>query len=509
MLFSVLLYRVYPYPVVFPDTNEYFIQGKDFFHPQNLLIDHARTPLFSLLLYAAYRTSHPSGLLFWFHAVLFCGNILLAYRLGHTLWKNTATAFVSTLLLLGAEVHFMKTFFFSTIALTDALCANLLFASTLFLAEGVIKKNVRTVLLACGIAGLANITRPLGLALIPFLLIAVMPLLLKQRRALLPCLLSLLVLIGPQTAWKIRNIISYNTVISNPYAPLHLVSHPLLFMKEDDNAFADPQVNRDFHTAIQTLTLPPAYNAPAPFRLEKNSYWGIVQAFFASQTPLYRDKGESVLTERDYYVIQTSHVTLGVSKRLILQHPFLYMKQVAHHYAELFDTRSIDDFIQQNFEKDPHPKYALMISINKYLNARLLHSSFWNTDWPNPLAANILEAITSPGRNFMARPLNISIVLFPHVLFLMGLFLCRKSRKTSLGATDAHLGLFMMIVFSVISLHYLTVALLTSLHDRRYALPSSMLLHLLWITGIVMIAVRIIHFFTDDEKDEWYTQTLS
>jgi len=517
VFFCMLVYRVYPYTILFPDTYSYYLIGKNLFHPQQIVIDHSRVPLYGAILYFTSLSQHTSALLYWFHALLFCGNVLLAYRIGRLVWNNTRLACVLALLLLLTEVRSMSTLFFSAVALTESLCAHLLFSSTLLLVEGIIRRKRSFIVAACVIASLSTAVRPMIFTLIPLILTVVFPLIRKGRKPWISTILLLLLLIAPEAGWKIRNALAYNTFQSHPFTGLHFLVHGMSLMEDDDNLFNDTQKDAVLRKGIADLALPPPYDAPSPYSHDPHSYWGVVIGFLGSQTPYYKEHRSEIWDETGLYSFQLSDNARKLGLRLITKHPIKYAYNVAAHYLHLFDLSSIEKIAYQEFSRDPRAHYLSAFTWEK--TNTLLYPEFLempipvNPAWSDSAALRILTALVFTGKSDQTQPLNPLTVAFPHALFLAALWYWYRHRKgTQHAETSSREVTLLIIVFPVIALYHFTTAAVTNLYDTRYALPVLMLYHFYCLAGVLMIARHINSLRLEHKKhdnDDWYTQTLN
>lgn len=517
VFFCMLVYRVYPHIILFSDSHGYYLLGKYLLHPQSIVLDHSRAPLYSAILYGAALMPHTSAILYWFHALLFCGNILLAYRIGQLVWRNTRFACAFTIMLLLIEVRSMTTLFYSTLALSDSLCAHLLFSSSLILAEGVIRGKRSLIAIACAVAGLSGAVRPVVFALIPFVIFVLLPLFKKGKKSWASSFLMLLLLIAPQAAWKIRNVLAYDAFWPNPFTGLHLTVHALPLMEDDDSPFGDPEKDAVFRKALTELSLPPEYSAPSPYSHDPNSYWGVVIGFLGSQSTYYQQDPSRVWDKTGTYSFQISENAQTMALRLIRRHPLNYARNVAMNYIRLFDVNSIEKIPYQEFSTDANSHYRQAFALTP--SNVLLYPEFLdmpipaNPIWSDPAAARLLNAFVFTAMPEKSKRPNILTVAFPHMLFLAALWKWMRNRQNmKMTDTASRETLLLIVIFPVIALYHFTTAAITNMHDTRYAVPVLMLHHLFCLAGILIIIrrlneIRIAH--SKHDNDDWYTQTFA
>ena len=487
ILVCMVLWRVYPYGFIYPDSAGYLSSTLEFHLWEPGFYEAERTPLVGIVFWMALHSRESTVWVYWFNALCFSLTITLVCRLGMLLWKDIRAGIALGLSALAAEVWAMNVLMAQTAVLSDPMYINALLMGSLLSLCGIIGGTKTERVAGALLLGVASLIRPLLVPLLlwsPFFAIA-------YRRTWKTSALLLALLLLPTLLWSARNQIVYRSFAPSGLVGVHIMTHIQTLIRPEDRVFDDPTVNRDFHETIRTLKLPPGHEAADPMGSPQGSLSNAMLAFYTSLTPRFIAKhGQVMPGDESQLVFEMSRISTAVAWKVIRLHPLAYLAQVWEEYQHYYDGKGLVPIITV-FSEAPQLAYRTLFTENNaeknptFLRFYPPHGTrnAYETDM---FALRLLRArsIRDPLDRIYGRFLR-QISLAANLAGLTGLLLLmfpgrlRKILPPSLEPRSV--GLVLLMLFLNTALHYLLQSAVSHLADLRYALTGKTSLHLLLI----------------------------
>lgn len=459
----VIVALCFPYGVLSWDTAGYYLAAGGFRLFAASAQDGERTIPYGIVLHAAQLFREPSIAIFWMNALLYGLNIVLVFLLGKRLFASTLAGWLLAGFLLWNELSIIRTVLSNVHMLSDPFYSNILLLGTLLVLIGWLARQTPVSIIGCIVLGIAILTRPVGMVLIPMWVIFIF---LTQRGRWKLCTVSLMLLLVPFLSMSLRNAMLYGQFKTTATAGHNVLSRVLPLLQDTDQVLPDQALNTGFIRAVR--------DGERAFGTDFNSYaWGhsaeVPGPFFYLSATL-----PSTGTTRDQFTLDS--LSLAVAKRIILKHPSAYITMTLQGYHQLSRIPSFRNM------SAPESLLAYAQEIYKHglTSADFIRLPLYPPDGTLPLERLTLQAAVRLSALFSLPGEGLFAFLWSTTLLWVALHLCviaaasycllGKKRYRAICA-------MIVILFMTAALQYLLTSAV-ELPLERYALPGELALHL-------------------------------
>ncbi len=491
-----VLAQAFPYGFVFPDTASYLQSAEQVTPLGSAHSERTRTPGFGLVLMGALQTPEPTRTVLFVNAILFSLCISGFARLVAALSKSQRIGLLAGSALLLFEVMRMRTFLSLTLVLSDPLYSLLLFLGTVTALRGWVMRMRREFFLGIILIGIAAFVRPLGAPLllwVPLCIAAGFHFAMTHRAGFRTMFTSLLLLLGPTLLWSLHTTLVYTTPLPNSLLGLHLTLYENALYQKGDVVFDDPALDNAFSLMMESGIVPPDHTAPDPFGVPSNWPEHRMVQFFGSLTPVFTENNGNVPAQLGTrYCFEISRISIQVAKRLILRHPQTFIRILLARYVKLFSPYALGEFLMMEPERSPAVRYSDTF-FSHAVSERTLRQ-YYPPDGRRELtlsserAYQLLSSIggTPSKQRIDAMHPSLSPRLL-HVIALIAFVVFCMSRLKNRWAFVS------LVFFATTSLHALITAGVTTILDRRFALPGEMSMDALLLISAITIIIWIMN----------------
>lgn len=499
MLLHVIIHKVYPYGLIFPDTHPYFVQVENFKLLEPNPVDWFRTPVFGFLQLLAMRFPQPTVFLFWLHSFLFSAGIALVPWLIAPAFRSHAQALLLGSGMLIVETLIMRVPFHSLVINSDPSYSHLLFIGLLFVAGGFLRagKSPWMEILGYAVIGLAAFERQsiaaLFIVLFPWAVFSAWMRTgsMSKARSWIIAGVCCTFLILPSGLWVVRNKIVYNHFNLTASAGHHILPSLLEFTQDGDRLIPDAEDNELFIRRLRaheerfpvrdadTYRWLDTANPEHPFNLLP-----VLARRYALQDGVSE---EDVAGEHIFFY--TNDLKTAMALRIMVLHPVDFLLQTGRLYIRHFSSASLRK-----------GDYYLNLDLDGQRYAHLSKEAEFTSVLPLYYPSVDLAAVHSTVRmGYVLRALQMRslydyviprqalvIFLVVHILAACALVCARLTSDRRIRNTS----LVILLLLSVAGVQYLfsTVA---GIVLERYILPGEMLIRL----ALMMFLLAILPYF--------------
>ncbi len=511
---SFLIASAVPYGIIQADTGSYLVYPAAHHLFQPNWNDWARTPIFGVVMAFCRLFREPTVAFYWLNSLLFATSLVLVFALLTELTRRNDLSFLLTLFFLLIELIYMTTLMGNLFTDSDPLFSNLLFVGTLLGLLAMTRKHSGLFLLGCSILGVAFLTRPVGMALIPLWLVTIWIFSrgIKHPRAIIA--ISILLLLGPQLVWSAHNLAFYGQFKSTGFGGRNILPRVLPLLQDSDHVFGTQEDNAGFIDAVRELerVFGKGYNdyswksspeVPGPFNYLR-PYTETFRETQGTMTPLQYS--------RSSFDLDT--ITIGVALRIIALHPVEYANMVREGYFSLYSIYVSGGTQKLNILRNPIPIYQETVRNTAFTVRKLLYPPDGIPDASTAhqkigaVLGNLLIHRQPVWYLFLHEmtilPILFHLIAAGSIAALVWILRKRKREGTSpLRERQILYALCMLILFLTAASQFVLVSAV-ELPLERYSIPAELPLNLLIVLTLGVIITGLLRL-----KKGWYTDRSS
>lgn len=497
-----LVRGVFPYAAIAGDTMTYYEATENFHVFGFNFSDWSRTPPFGLLLHVLVRMPHPDAAFFWLNGGLFVLVFLLVYMVAAWLFRSGFRAWLLTVCLFLVEMAIIQPLLYAAAIMSDVLYAQLLLVGCLLALIGWLKRRTGVLCIGYAALGIACFTRPVGLSLLPLLMLfAVITTIATQegigpKRRRILCLWLLFFLFAPTFAWSAHNAVLYGQFKTTAYAAPNLLPRVLPLLKDTDTVLRDPEQNKAFIASVRATE--------RVFGREYNDYaWAGntaapgVLPYLRTLTETYaRTAGNPMGKDWTLAYFETDTIGMKAATAIILQHPLAYLHMVARDYAGLFPSPISWTALRtgESLTQRASSQYASVMQSYPKSTLRLLYppgGALDATRISSSRAQTFASLASFPGHALIATIFLSKVgCVLAHLLFLFCIVFLLFRRRLAAFVVPPQRSVELAVVSCFLFLAAASQYLLTSAVElplERYALPGGIAWHLSVLLGITLV----------------------
>lgn len=474
---SAVLWQVYPYGIVQPDSIRYLRQGMEFQWNVLHAFDAWNPPFFSFLLAFSARFSEPSLAIYWIHSALFALSMVIAYRFAALVLGSRTWGFVAGVTLLITEAVLFRVLFYNVELLSDPLYIHCVFIGTLFVIVGLLQRRRTALWTGFFLLGCASLIRNIGVIFVlcwtPVLLVLLGRAICHRsgRKVYATLLVAIALLVLPTGAWYARTALLSTNAYGNQQKDAHLLWRLSYIFSAHD--IINPM--RATREGIYTDVAPDPQKDPEAYAIHRY----IIDNLDTVQKGVYETKaGDAVNLRIGLWAL---HTYFGEYLYLVLQ-----------DYMAFFSVREIARREYIEYKENPNTHYEKMHA--KQLDA-LGMKTIYPQGMPVPVAYNRQTSAFLWGLccdnsaiRFMRSVDRVGVIAVHTLLtaaFIGAWLFGRRKDKTENRVMQGTVSV--AILLATACLHALATVMITTPGEIRLSLPGSLPIHFALILAVLLL----------------------